>query len=241
MITALHAGFGAWVLGGCASSTRNSYSDRPTAWPGYPAGPTDKSRYEEVRPDANHHAGSTHTDRTHPGSPDTPASGVSALSRSAWTRNNPVSSRVNPMSGVSRITVHHEGWEPVWFNDKRTTAARIEKIRRYHVEDNGWGDIGYHYIVDRAGRVWEGRPLNYQGAHVRNNNEHNIGILVLGNFEKQAPSSAQLKSLYATTAGLSNNHRVSAGRVRSHREINPTTCPGKNLQRQMDALRRHVG
>ena len=120
------------------------------------------------------------------------------------------------------------------------TADRIEKIRKFHTGKNGWGDIGYHYIVDRAGRVWEGRPIQYQGAHVKNNNEHNLGILVLGNFDKQRPTDAQMKSLYNTAAALSKHYRIKKASVRSHKEINTTACPGKNLQNKMNALRSRV-
>lgn len=145
------------------------------------------------------------------------------------------------MNGVSKITIHHEGWTAVNFTSKSTTAERIEKIRKYHTGEKRWGDIGYHYIVDRAGRVWEGRPIQYQGAHVSKNNENNVGILVLGNFEKQSPSSDQLKGLYSTVDALAGKYKVKTSLVRSHREINPTTCPGKNLQNKMNALRVHVG
>jgi N-acetyl-anhydromuramyl-L-alanine amidase AmpD len=168
--------------------------------------------------------------------------GVTAISRSNWTRTGPVRSKVNAMNGISKITVHHEGWTAVNFTSQSDTAARIEKIRSFHTgPERGWGDIGYHYIIDRAGRVWEGRPIRYQGAHVRNNNEHNIGILVLGNFDKQSPSGAQLKSLYGTAAALTQQHKIRPALVRSHQEINKTECPGRNLQNQMNALRRHVG
>ena len=68
-------------------------------------------------------------------------------------------------------------------------------IRRGHVNHNGWADIGYHFAVDRAGRVWSCRPLVWQGAHVKDRNEGNIGVLVLGNFEIERPTSAQLNAL----------------------------------------------
>lgn len=145
--------------------------------------------------------------------------------------------RLNPMNGVNRITVHHEGWTQVWFTDKATTAKRLDQIRRNHV-DRGWGDIGYHYIVDRAGRVWEGRNLRYQGAHVKDQNEHNIGILVLGNFNVQQPSEAQMKALVQTIRTLMRAYNVPASRVYTHQELNSSTCPGRNLQQRMISLRR---
>lgn len=227
------------ALGGCSSTTRSRTSARPlAAWPGYPANPSASHRYTPVQPPYQPPNSVPNTPAT--GTGTTIARGINAISRSSWAGAGPVGSKVNAMNGVSKLTIHHEGWTAVNFTDQSTTAERLEKIRKYHVGENHWGDIGYHYIVDRAGRVWEGRPIQYQGAHVSKNNEHNIGILVLGNFEKQSPSSAQLQSLYATTAALSRQHGIKASMVRSHREINPTTCPGKNLQNQMNALRQQL-
>lgn len=236
---AVMASLGVLVLGGCKSTARSSSHSRPVVqWPGYPANPSNRQVYTPVQaphrqPVPSH---TTTTPRT-----ATPAAGVSAIGRSSWTRTGPVRSKVNAMNGINKLTIHHEGWTAVNFSSQSATAERIEKIRKYHVGENRWGDIGYHYIIDRAGRVWEGRPIQYQGAHVRNNNEHNVGILVLGNFDKQSPSSAQLKSLYNTAGILTKQHKIKTALVRSHQEINKTACPGKNLQNQMNALRRQVG
>ena len=144
------------------------------------------------------------------------------------------------MRGINRITVHHEGSTPVYFADARSTAARIEAIRRVHTGDRGWADIGYHYIIDRSGTVWEGRDLRYQGAHVRENNEHNLGILVLGNFDKQNPSDAQLASLEKALRSFMGQHRVAQSRVFTHQEIVQTACPGTGLQSRMGGMRRHL-
>lgn len=238
----LSVGLGTIVLGGCASTSpppSTTGATRPSPWQGFPAKPTQRNGYQTVPPShqpvANHPAHNP----TAP-TPNVVVPGINAIGRSGWTATGPVGSKVNPMQSVNKLTIHHEGWDAVYFTDQRTTGQRIEKIRRYHVESNKWGDIGYHYVVDRGGRLWEARPLQYQGAHVRNNNPNNIGILVLGNFEKQAPSSAQLRTLFATTQSLCRQHGIRANRVRSHREINPTTCPGRNLQNRMDALRAQV-
>lgn len=235
---AMIASLGAIALGGCSSTARTSSHRRPVAgWPGYPANPSDRGTYTPVQPPY----------RQPIPQPDSTidttkvAPGIVAIGRDNWTNAGPVRSKVNAMNGINKVTIHHEGWTAVDFTSQTATAQRIEKIRQYHTGEKRWGDIGYHYIVDRAGRVWEGRPIQYQGAHVSQNNENNVGILVLGNFEKQSPSSAQLKSLYSTVAGLTKQHRIKTSLVRSHREINPTTCPGKNLQNQMNGLRQYVG
>ena len=174
-----------------------------------------------------------------PAIPQPAPGGIQAIPRSSWASASPIMARVNPMEGINRITIHHEGWTPAYFTDVDTMAERLDLIRKSHIQRLGAGDIGYHFIIDRAGRVWQGRDVKYQGAHVRNNNEHNVGVMVLGNFDVQTPTDAQLTSLRDTVSKLIRQYRVSnrAGNVLTHREINPTDCPGTNLQPRTLAIR----
>ncbi len=165
------------------------------------------------------------------------AAALGALPRSNWATRPPIANRINPMNGVSRITCHHEGWTPVWFNDALSVRERLETIRASHIQRLQAGDIGYHFIIDRAGRLWEGRSLIYQGAHVRAQNENNIGVMMLGNFDRQAPTNAQLATLERTLAHLRRQYRVPTSRVYTHQELNPTACPGQNLQPRIASMR----
>ena len=114
---------------------------------------------------------------------------------------------------------------------------RLELVRRSHV-GRGFADLGYHYVIDRAGRIWEGRSLSYQGAHVKHQNPHNIGVMVMGNFELQSPTQPQLVTLTGAVRELRAKYRVPRRSVFTHRELGPTTCPGKRLQTNVVALRR---
>jgi hypothetical protein len=167
-----------------------------------------------------------------------PVGKLQIIPRDSWAGARPIAARLNPMNGVKRITVHHEGWTPVWFDDARSTAERLESIRRGHLDRLHAGDIGYHYIIDRLGRVWQGRSLQHQGAHVREQNENNLGVMVLGNFDAQQPTAAQDRALAALLQDCMRTHRVAVGRVYTHRELGKTTCPGMNLQSRMVALRK---
>ncbi len=108
------------------------------------------------------------------------------------------------------------------------------------------GDIGYHYVIDYSGRVWEGRPIEYQGAHAGNNdaNKGNIGIVVFGNFDIQRPTQAQLSSLQTLTEQLMKQYDIPLSKVYTHCEIRKvcglgaTDCPGKYLQAQVDLMRK---
>lgn len=162
----------------------------------------------------------------------------SVLPRSAWTRVGVARPQdINPLGGVVRITIHHDGMDTFTATDSAAAAQRIETIRHAHVNGRRFADIGYHYIVDPAGRVWEGRSIRYQGAHVQDHNENNLGVMCLGNFDNQAPTRAQQAALDAFIAGQMRRYRVPITRVHTHQELMPTACPGRNLQRYLIASR----
>jgi len=175
-----------------------------------------------------------------------PAIGFEFIPRSAWNAN-PSRSNSDPMGRVTRVTIHHSGLrdDATQYGD---CAVMMKKMQRQHVEDRGWADIGYHFIIDRTGRVWEGRPLDLQGAHAGNNdaNAGNVGVALSGDFETQQPTAKQKQSLRKVVEGLMSAYRVPASRLASHQEVKRafrlsfTECPGKNLQPFVDALRKEL-
>ncbi len=174
--------------------------------------------------------------------PTIPSQGqVTVLARSQWTNTQPILSQTNPMVRIESITVHHDGMSPVDIRTQADAADRIEMIRTSHVEHRGWADIGYHLIVDPQGRVWQARPINLQGAHVKDHNPRNLGVLVLGNFEVQHPTPAAKQTLDRLLAHQSLTHRVPLRSIRTHREWASTACPGRNLQAHMNSTRASAG
>ena len=160
------------------------------------------------------------------------------LDRQLWCRDACVPALMNPMLPPKYITVHHDGKEPMLSTDQATSAARIEMAYKKR-RAMGWGDIGYHYMVDRGGRVWEGREIKWQGAHVKNANEGNIGVCCLGNFNEQSPSDAQLQECERIVSCLMAKYRIPVSRVKTHQEWASahTACPGRSLQREMVLMR----
>ncbi len=175
--------------------------------------------------------------RTGSGRPPEPRFSTGIVPRSAWTRERPVLSLTDPLTRVTRITIHHEGSTPYSSTNMRDALARLESVRRAH-RNRGWADIGYHYAIDPAGRVYACRPTSLQGAHVKFHNEQNLGIVVLGNFEQQHPTSDALRSLARFVAEQMRLYGIPVDRVYTHRELRPTLCPGRNLQQQVIAMRR---
>ena len=94
-----------------------------------------------------------------------------------------------------------------------------------------FGDIGYHYLIDAAGRIFEGRPIAWQGAHARGqNNYQNLGVCLLGDFTRGRPTEAALASLGLLLNELRARYRIPSGRVFGHRDLLVTECPGDALQ-----------
>jgi hypothetical protein len=216
------------LIHGCASSpTGGSSRPRPT----WSTGPTPRT--------ASRGAYNPAVYTPAPAAPSATPGGLTLLPRSQWTSAPVNTGSTDPMNGVSRLTVHHDGMdELLWADDLASSKARLELIRKSHL-NRGFADIGYHYVIDRAGRVWEGRPMAYQGAHAGGvNNQHNVGVLVLGNFDRQQPTVAQLQTLPQSLRLLMAHYRVPVSRVYTHQELKPTACPGTSLQARMVQLRR---
>ncbi|GJM19512.1 MAG: hypothetical protein DHS20C14_17250 [Phycisphaeraceae bacterium] len=188
-------------------------------------------------PVLRHPSGSSPVPRTSYPTRTIPSAGAPRVElRSQWAKGGPKTWLADRMSGISRITVHHDGIHPAPSTDYGACAARLESIRRGHL-GHGWADIGYHYSIDPAGRIWEARPLDLQGAHVKNQNPHNLGIMLMGNFERTTPTmqaQASLRQLLAWNMGL---YGVRISNVVTHRELAPTACPGRNLQSIMNGVR----
>jgi hypothetical protein len=167
-----------------------------------------------------------------------PSNTYGILPRSLWAKSGPDLGRVDPMNGVRLITFHHSG-DPKVFTatDFGETAQHLEYVREYHRSRN-FQDIGYHFAIDRAGRVWQLRSLKYQGQHVRYNNEHNIGVVVLGNFDMQVMSQAQKDKVKMFGSLLRKQYQLPISRVYTHQEIVSTECPGDAMQPYMISIRR---
>ncbi len=158
------------------------------------------------------------------------------IPRSKWTSEQPKRWLADPMGWVTRITVHHDAIMPAPSGSYADSLRRMQLIRTGHL-NNGWADIGYHFAVDPSGRIWQARPLELQGAHVKDNNPGNLGIVCFGNYEQMHPTAATLDAVNKMIAYAMARFNVPMSRVYTHQELRPTACPGRNLQEQMLATR----
>lgn len=168
------------------------------------------------------------TPRSSPTPADVPQLAIEQ--RAAWSPAAEDRSNLEPMGSPRRLTIHHSA---MYFRDTRAPAcaAQIKRIQKEHMGNRGYGDIGYHYLIDPAGRIWEGRDIRWQGAHASGlNNRQNIGICVLGNFLRgsggQGPTPAQVASMRALVWQLSHKYGFGPGEVFCHSDFKATQCPG---------------
>lgn len=131
---------------------------------------------------------------------------------------------------VTEIILHCADTRPDWMAG-RPISEKVAEIRRWHVQERGWRDIGYHWVIDRDGSVAPGRRETEIGAHVEGHNRGTIGICLLGGygakaddpFEKSftAAQRAEVKRLIGEITG-----RTAIRKVSGHNEYALRACPG---------------
>ncbi|CAN5561330.1 hypothetical protein BH11ACT8_BH11ACT8_34330 [soil metagenome] len=136
----------------------------------------------------------------------------------------------------------------------RDVPAILRGIYAYHTRSRGWSDIGYNYLVDRFGRIWEGRYGGVDrpvvGAHTLGYNDDAFAMSAIGNYEEVKPSNATVEAYGALFAWKLSLHGVYAGSKRQyvtsryfqaingHRDAAATACPGKYLYAKIPKIRR---
>ncbi len=129
----------------------------------------------------------------------------------------------------------------------------IRSIYAYHVKSRGWSDVGYNYLVDRFGRIWEGRYGGIDkavvGAHTLGYNDYSFAMSAIGNFETVQPTEEMIQAygaLFAWKLGLHGVNPASTSQqvgkkvfqaINGHRDAGSTACPGKYLYAQIPRIR----
>jgi hypothetical protein len=194
------------------------------------------------------------------------------LDRAGWgadesLRFDPAGVEIWPAEffGVQTITVHHTGT----VNDDPDPAARVRAIYRNQAVVEGFGDIGYHFLIDERGRVYEGRRSGtgipgfdragqmVNAGHVAGFNAGNVGIALLGTLTDRTATRAARVSLTVLLAAIVRWHRLdplgtvdyvnpingataTVATIPGHRDWAPTECPGGPMYADLPAVRREV-
>jgi LysM repeat protein len=149
------------------------------------------------------------------------------IPRSRWAVEPIDLGNIVPMTKPYRITVHHSGDEGDVVGDPIAMLRHFEHI---HIHFKHWACIGYHFIIAPDGRVFEGRPMQYQGAHaVGDNNIGNIGICLIGDFDRQRVPEVQEQVMIEVLDRLRSTYGIERAQVFGHEEFKNTHCPGKYL------------
>src|SRR3954454_4555907 len=196
----------------------------------------------------------------------TDAPGV--ITRSQWGANERI--RRNRIKGpviadnVHMAVVHHTAGTNRYSPSQ--SAAIVRGIETYHVLGNGWDDIGYNFLVDKYGQVFEGRWGGIEkavvGAHAMGFNYGSVGVALIGNYNGAGLTGAERASLVKLLAWrldlahvdpASRVSRISSGNpkfgngtpvqlraVSGHRDTYPTSCPGNNVYAQLPGIARQV-
>jgi len=108
-----------------------------------------------------------------------------------------------------------------------------EKIREWHVDVNGWSDIGYHWIIRRDGTVDKGRDESRSGAHAKGFNANSIGVCLVGGVDsRQNPESNFTRAQYEAAFALKDDldARYSGVEHKGHNELSTKACPSLNAK-----------
>jgi hypothetical protein len=167
--------------------------------------------------------------------------------RETW-KARPMSMRgePEPMGKISRVTLHHTADPRPVGSTYAAVAERMKAYQTGHQQTNHWADIGYHFVVDRQGRIWEGRELSWKGAHAGNKqaNENNVGVALIGNFENADPPAAQRDAAEELIGWLAREYGIPSTKIYGHGEIEKmygipgTCCPGKRFGPTLAGIKR---
>jgi hypothetical protein len=173
-------------------------------------------------------------------------------SRAQWGANEAIRDK-----GSLNYYEVHAGFVHHTVNANNYTADQVPGIIRgiysYHVRSRGWSDFGYNFLVDKFGRIWEGRYGGVDrpvvGAHTSGYNQYSFAMSAIGNFDTARPSSAVLNAYGALFAWKLSLHGVNAAStaqrvgtktfraINGHRDAGSTACPGRYLYAQLGTIR----
>jgi hypothetical protein len=188
------------------------------------------------------------------------------LSRPSWGADERIRRRRKPdyADAVRFAVVHHTAGSNSY--TRAQSASIVRGIERYHVLANGWDDIGYNYLVDKYGQIFEGRwggvDKNVVGAHAQGFNNGSAGVALIGRYDSASISPAARAALIRILAWRldvahvdpqstfswrsTGNPKYPVGRmvtlrtVSGHRDTGFTTCPGSQLYGELPGITRAV-
>ncbi len=166
------------------------------------------------------------------------------LSRAQWEAKPPVKPMIAHKPAF--ITIHHSAVR----QRKGDLARKMRNLQRFSQRRErlasgkmkvAWADIPYHFVINAAGQIAEGRDIHFSGdTNTDYNPVNHIQIVLEGNFMKEQPTGAQLESLDQLLVMLARRWHIPASRIDGHKHYASTLCPGTNLFNKIPAIRQKV-
>ncbi|MCG5436249.1 peptidoglycan-binding domain-containing protein [Micromonospora foliorum] len=157
--------------------------------------------------------------------PPSPPAPLNTILRAQWGARPPVAVTRVPITTRTGFTVHYSAG---------TSATTPRQIQNYHMDSNGWSDIGYNFLVDVAGRVYEGRGWEVEGAHASGHNVTHLGVCFIGSDGDVTPAVLRsIRSIYDRANALSG--KTLAKTWHGGLSGNSTACPGSQLRTWVQA------
>src|SRR3954447_24363350 len=173
-------------------------------------------------------------------------------SRAQWGANEALRDKSSLSYGTIKTGFIHHTVNANSYTPEQVPAL-LRGIYAYHTQTRGWSDIGYNFLVDRFGRIWEGRYGGVDrpvvGAHTLGYNQYSFAMSAIGNYDIAQPPQAVLNayaSLFAWKLSLNDiradaNHLWVKDRylyaINGHRDVGQTACPGKYLYAKIPSIR----
>jgi hypothetical protein len=144
------------------------------------------------------------------------------------------------------IIIHHTGEHQ---QPKVSLEAKMRGLQGFSMRPGkvgtlskpAWGDVLYHFYIDVAGKIAEGRDVNFAGdSTTKFDGDGSIQITVEGDFEREEPTQEQLASLMTLVTWIALKYGIPAEAISGHSDHDQTDCPGKNLKPFLEGLRKAV-
>ena len=145
------------------------------------------------------------------------------ISRESWGARKARSVEHVAWSRRTRVDVHYSA-------GPATQTPRI--IQDFHMDSRGWGDVGYNFLVDQKGRIYEGRGWTVLGAHIAGHNTQGIGVCFIGRDGDVTDAAKRAIRWLYDEACRRAGRKLSRG---GHRDLGATSCPGDTLYRWVHA------
>ena len=115
----------------------------------------------------------------------------------------------------------------------------IDEVRRWHVKERGWRDVGYHFLIRLDGTVEEGRPIEMTGAHTRSHNWDSIGIAYAGGMSKDMTEPEDTRTDEQKDSFvdlLCQLHDCYGGTIYGHRDFSEKACPSFDAKTEYENI-----